>query len=111
MSELRRGNLLWESSRMVLPEHRERMLERRKNLKRKAKPILDEQRLKELSETVSEAVVRRLKVSVTVYDPFGEFTVTGEIVNIDPQLRRIKLADGGNVSWIPLEDIMDVSIV
>lgn len=40
---LKRGNVLWESSRMFLPEHREQLLARRKEKERVEKPILDEQ--------------------------------------------------------------------
>lgn len=41
MSKKLTGNGLWESSRMMLPEHREQFLEQRRSLKKHEKPSLD----------------------------------------------------------------------
>ncbi|WP_340014636.1 YolD-like family protein [Paenibacillus sp. FSL K6-1318] len=42
------GNGIFESSRMILPEHREAMLRHQKEQQRRGKPIMDEQLLKKL---------------------------------------------------------------
>ncbi len=38
---LKRGNLLWEGSRMFLPEHKQSLLERKRLKQKLQKPILD----------------------------------------------------------------------
>ena len=49
MSEhLKRGNLLWEGSRMFLPEHKEALLELKEKEKRQVKPELDDQAYHEM---------------------------------------------------------------
>ncbi|MDT2241397.1 hypothetical protein P7H22_15005 [Paenibacillus larvae] len=40
MSKKLTGNGLWESSRMMLPEHREQLLEQRRELKNMQSPYL-----------------------------------------------------------------------
>ncbi|MEJ1715192.1 YolD-like family protein, partial [Escherichia coli] len=42
MSQKLQGNGIWESSRMMLPPHRERIIDNQKLHKKKTKPILHE---------------------------------------------------------------------
>jgi hypothetical protein len=50
------GNGMWESSRMMLPEHKESLLEQNRHLKDFARPVLDEQEI----QAVEEAICRSL---------------------------------------------------
>lgn len=62
-----RNNMLWESSRMILPEHKERIRSRRDEARRggkRGRPELDEQRLEELQAAINEAIATRQPVSV-----------------------------------------------
>ena len=108
MSELHRGNLLWESSRMMLPEHKEEILSHRKELTKKPRPEFDEQRLEELSQTLAGACRTRSRVCITLYDPFASPAVTGRIAKVDLPGGRVKVEEGGQSLWIPLADITDI---
>jgi hypothetical protein len=109
MSELRRGNLLWEASRMMLPEHKEEILNHRQELARKTRPEFDEQRLEELSQTLAGACRSQSRVCITLYDPFASPAVTGRIAKVDLPGGRVKLEEDGQSLWIPLADITDIS--
>lgn len=75
--ELNRGNKLWHGSRIILPEHRAAMLEHRR-LKEcfVEKPILDEDKLKEMSQVIGEAMRQKSLVTVTIYEPYRSQQIT-----------------------------------
>ncbi len=47
MSKKLQGNGLWESSRMMLPEHKETIIQHRYEFGRRSRPTIDEQELNE----------------------------------------------------------------
>lgn len=109
MSKKLTGNGLWESSRMMLPEHKNQLLEFRHDMKRKAKPILDEQRVEELSGKLSDAIAQGLGVKLFLFDPFeSEVMIEGKIKKIDPQLERIQIVGSEHVTWVPWGEIVRV---
>ncbi|MBE3554606.1 MAG: YolD-like family protein [Thermicanus sp.] len=106
-----RDNLLWESSRMMLPEHRERLLAHQRKLGKKEKPMLDGQKIEVLNRLVQEAMVKRVKVRLLLYAPDQEIERIGLIEKWDPIPPRLRLdlGDGGK-EWIYWEDILDIEL-
>ncbi len=111
MTKKLEGNGLWESSRMMLPEHKEAILERWKKITKKNRPSLDDQRLQELSRLITEAVESQSGVELTLHDPLENPFVHGTIQQVNKEQRKVKLVDGKNVMWIPFEDIMEISLL
>ena len=110
MSEhLKRGNMLWEGSRMFLPEHREQLLARRKAKARIEKPVLDEQQQEEVNRTVTEALVEGFPVMITYYHEGHIYPLTGGIHggHMYTQLVHIKDEDG-DMHAIPFDHVIDV---
>ena len=103
------ANLLWESSRMMLPEHKEAIARHRRELQRKEKPVLDEQRLIELSHVLSEARQRRLDVRLVCMIRMQSRCSPGGI-KIDPVQRKMRLATAEGEVWISLDDILDARV-
>lgn len=99
------GNGLWESSRMMLFEHRDAILNKQAVRHKKEHPLLDEQQIMMIAERLSEAYQAHSPVQLRIYDPYEELEVTGLITHVDPLRGRIRV-DGG--SWIDLEDILDL---
>lgn len=93
--QLKRGNLLWESSRMFLPEHREQLLEMRRRQQERAMPELDEDRLAELDAVLGEALAGGHTVAVTWAGRCGEERIVGRLTRLDPLqgLLRIESED------------------
>lgn len=104
-------NLLWESSRMMLPEVD--MLQRMKReQQKKKKPEFDEQYLSELAMKIAEAMQEGFKVCVHVFDEYKDIEIIGKITHIDRQLRRLKIEiDEYDIEWVNFDDILDVEKV
>lgn len=94
---------------MMLPEHKECIQTYRQSLNKRERPVLCEQQIEQLSYKIAESMTNHKRVTVLVYDPYEQKMVRGTIQTIDRQLRRLKLLDGDDVSWIAFDDIMDIS--
>jgi hypothetical protein len=95
---LRRGNLLWESSRMMLPEHREQFLRDQTARKKHVTPSLDEQLLQEFSGRLRQALMLGESVRLTCLVDAAYVHYDGVPVRADDMQRTVLLrtADGGN---------------
>ncbi|MCZ8512490.1 YolD-like family protein [Paenibacillus filicis] len=103
-------NILWEGSRMMLPEHKEQLIQHRAGLHRTEKPLLDEQRLEDLAQAVSIALHEEIPVRLTVFDGGERITVEGFVVYADPQLMRIKIRCSEGLTWIPFTDLIGLEL-
>ncbi|ASA22053.1 YolD-like family protein [Paenibacillus donghaensis] len=104
------GNGLWESSRMIIPEHKLRIISEERNQVRRVKPELDEFRLAEIERGLRLSLNERVPVTITMYDPFEEPQYKGIVLSVDRQLRQIKLRwSEDDWDWIKIEDILAVS--
>lgn len=104
------GNGLFESSRMMLPEHKEAYNEFRKNLEQKERHEFDEQRLEELSYQFAEAMNEKATVRIRIYDLFEDRWITGKVERIDILQARMKLVQANESRWIKLEEITDFTV-
>jgi|SRR5690606_3913028 len=108
---LKRGNVLWESSRMFLPEHREQLLARRKEKERVEKPILDEQQQEEVNRVISEAIVEGCQVTITYYDEGHIYALTGDIHSWDMYAQVLHVRDeDGEMHAIPFDHVVNVEM-
>ena len=103
-----RGNGLWESSRMIIPEHKEAIRSYRIQREARQKPELDEQRIEELSFALHEALESKTPIRITTFAPFGDETTRGYVEAIDPITQRVKVRSGDEVVFIPFRDIVGV---
>ncbi|GAE34372.1 YolD-like family protein [Halalkalibacter akibai] len=106
--QLQRGNLLWESSRMFLPEHKQALLQRKEELKKVEKPSLDEQELEEISQIVLDSLKHELDVKVTYWKDGFFRELTGIIDKVDLQLKRIKVKIGEEIDFIAIDCVKSV---
>lgn len=102
------ANVLHESSRMILPEHKERLIQRRKELGRKQRPELDEQRLQDIAYMIRQSCQEGTPVTLQVFDDFEDRFVTGVVVRVDQQLRRVIIEVDDGLERIDLNDIVGV---
>jgi hypothetical protein len=104
-----RGNKLWHGSRFILPEHREAMLSYDHHGQKKERPVLEEDKLYEMSCTLSEAIQNERIVALTVYHPLGNRTIEMIPKRIDPVAKCLKGVDHADQSVsVPLADILDI---
>ncbi|MBO2944986.1 YolD-like family protein [Paenibacillus sp. F411] len=101
------GNGLWQSSRMMLFEHRDAILSKQEQKQRQTRPILDEQETERIAEKLSQAYHSGATVQIQVYGEYGNQQVEGSISRIDAQLQRLRIQH----MWITLADIVEAAIV
>lgn len=79
------GNGLWESSRMMLPEHKDQILLRNKREDnfQGNRPELDDSELEHIIRIVQNSLQYSIPVKVRLYDPQEVLIVAGIVEKID----------------------------
>lgn len=111
MTKKLEGNGLWESSRMMLPEHKERIRKWRQDVeRRREKPIPDEQAWEEWGRLLQESLQTSRFITITVFKPYEDLELTGQVHRFDQGMQRILFLHGQN-TWVKFEDIIGVRSV
>ncbi|MEB3101225.1 YolD-like family protein [Ferviditalea candida] len=88
---LKRGNLLWEGSRMMLPEHREQLLEYRRKQKEFQVPELDEDQISKINRMLAEAVREKRPVTAVCIGLYGPEAFSGYVKRVNPAKKRLEI--------------------
>ncbi|MFE4571433.1 YolD-like family protein [Paenibacillus chitinolyticus] len=90
------GNGRWESSRMMLPQHKEAINQQLKEIGLKGKPELHEDELQIVMENISISFKRKTEICVTIYGEYEFQDLIGVVTSINPyrQNFKIELVDG-----------------
>ena len=96
------ANIRWESSRMMLPEHREALIDHKRRSNIQPKPILDDQELQEISNAVYSSFIQKSLISLVLYGEYENRTINGIVQRVDPIRQQIRV----NGEWIKQTDIM-----
>jgi hypothetical protein len=108
MSKKLRGNGLFESSRMMLPEHKEAYLLHQQELNRRKLPVLDSQQIERFSWIIAESMMTGKEITLCLYGDFAERRITGRIVRIEQRERKVKIANGWHEEWVDIEKIINI---
>ncbi|MFD7521382.1 YolD-like family protein [Paenibacillus chitinolyticus] len=103
------GNGLYESSRMMLPEHKEAYLRHQRELNRRAHPSLEDEERQRIGSLLAQAKTTGRMLTLTVYGPFEDEEITGIVRRIDPLKQEIHLEVPGNVRRLAFDDILRIS--
>ena len=106
MAKRLQANGLWESSRIVLPEHREALAQQHRKSRIKPRPILDDDALLAISDAINRSYNRQETVTLRIYGEFGDHDVTGVVERIDTLNRRLKISG----AWVRFDDIIEAVI-
>src|SRR5690554_2560160 len=108
MSKKLEKNGMWESSRMMLPEHRETILEQNRSLKIQKKPELEEQQQEEIARAISESMWQSIEMTFVLFDEIHNKDMIGTVMMIDTQTKRVKIRGTEGEEWIQFSDIVQV---
>lgn len=100
------SNIFWESSRMVMPEHREAHNELMRLNSRKQRVILDDQEEEIVYRALTESYQLKKTVNVELFDEYEDRRVIGIVERVDMQLNRFKV-DG---EWFDVRDVISANI-
>ncbi|MDG0765261.1 YolD-like family protein [Bacillus halotolerans] len=100
----------WEQ-KFILPEQRVALLNRKREVQKIEKPILDEYQLEEIARTICEAMESNSVLVISVYrDGFIE-EVTGHVHYIDEVKQRLHVKDlKGDTNFTVLDCIVSVRL-
>ena len=105
------GSGLWESSRIMLPENKNRNKWDGRETWRSVKPVLDEQKLEEVEHTLALSLRSHVRVTVVVFDPLEKKLFSGFVTSIHTHSREIKLQWAEEWKWLNVDDILEAYIV
>lgn len=103
-------NLMWESSRMMLPEHKARIRKHQKELTKRTKPIIDEQQMALFSQIISDAMKQNLDLRIQLFHPYHDHFVTGKVEKVVPG-QQLKLVSAEDSEWIAFTEMIDIAVL
>ncbi len=111
--EIWRGNLLWEGSRMMLPEHKQAWIEMQKEENKvELHGELDDDQWREIGEVIMDALNHTLVVRLTYWQDGYYINKDCHIYKVDELNKKIRIEYGPlNDSireWIDMRVIYDV---
>ncbi|OAB34277.1 hypothetical protein PMSD_15025 [Paenibacillus macquariensis subsp. defensor] len=108
MSKKLQGNGVYESSRFIIPQHREAAVRQAQN--RRVKPSLDEQQWEMVAQALSESIREHVPVTIHVFGAFENREVIGMVTRVDTYGKQVKLSFGDDFEWIKYEDIIAAEV-
>ncbi|MBB6451356.1 hypothetical protein HNR44_003363 [Geomicrobium halophilum] len=110
MNKLTPGsNMRWESSRMILPEHREQWLCYREQQQKVARPLLDEQRWSEIEWVLREGMNENASLVFTYWENGAVYKVVGTCQFIDHTFKQFRVhAEDGEAYYLDFSAIVNV---
>ncbi|WP_078392064.1 YolD-like family protein [Shouchella patagoniensis] len=113
---LKRGNLLWEGMRMMLPEHKEALIKQEKEeWKVPLHGELDEDQWWDIGEIIMDALKHTLKVNLTYWEDGYYIERECYIYKVDHQEKRVRIEYGPEYEsereWINMRVIYNVQRV
>lgn len=109
MSKKLQGNGLFESSRMMLPEHKEAFIQHQQSLLKKLRPQIDDQEKERLSQIITESLQCRKEVTLILFTNFNEAELRGTVVKVDQHQKKVQLTQNNDFVWINVTDIIDAT--
>ncbi|WP_337102352.1 YolD-like family protein [Paenibacillus sp. YIM B09110] len=98
------GNGMWESSRMMLPEHVLAINANSHENKAKIKPILYGNELEVIYGKISESYTNKTEITLVLFDRFEDTRVIGVVERVDTISRKVRV-DG---EWFNVKDVIGV---
>lgn len=105
VSDLHRKNLLWEGSRMFLPEHREQLQQTRQKSQRHPLPMVAADQLEEWNWLLQEAHYQEFPLAFHYLQDGEQQACCGFIEQVDQQAGTIVVVDGAHKVRISLAHV------
>ena len=110
MSKKLQGNGVYESSRFIIPQHKEAAIRQAQEIHRRTKPTLDEQQWEIVEHALSESIREHVPITIHVFGSFENREVTGMVTRVDTYRKQVKLSFGDDFEWIQYRDIIAAEV-
>ncbi|WP_128895068.1 YolD-like family protein [Longirhabdus pacifica] len=102
-------NLRWEASRMMLPEHREALLQQQRKGKVKKRPEVCEEEQEQIGIALYESMWTGKEVTLTLFQELGDDTVLeGVVMKINATTRLIHMKCIEEIECIHFQEIIQI---
>lgn len=114
MSKKLEMNGLWESSRMMLPQHKESAIRVQEEKQYIQRQVFDEQEIHFISATLSQSQIYKRVVQLTIYDKYQPRTVSGVVTRSKHGEFRLDTVDSltgvEDWNWIRFQDVLKAEL-
>lgn len=110
MSKKLEANGIWESSRMMLPQHKERIIEHRSRDNDLTKPLLHEDELEIIYQNIGVSYRYTEEAEFEVFDSNAIRLVCGIISNINEIGKKIRVEWEDDYEWIDIPKLIAVRL-
>jgi hypothetical protein len=108
MSKKLEKNGLWESSRMMLPQHREAFIARQKEQHLPIMPDLHDDEFELIIRHIKESFYTHKPITVEWFRETKREYITGNVDAFDEQQQRVKIVHADSFTWIMIARISQV---
>jgi hypothetical protein len=99
-------NGLWESSRMMLPEHKTAISWQREQLRYRTKPTLHEDEYEIIAAAIGQSMSNREPITINTFGNIGDNVHKGVVTRFDQMNKRVRIDTEDDWEWINMRDIV-----
>ncbi|PAE21951.1 hypothetical protein CHH80_03375 [Bacillus sp. 7504-2] len=112
MNKLTEGsNLRWESSRMMLPEHKELLIKMGKDKEKVPKPALDEQELEQININIYNSLNYTMPIKVIIWKDGYFKGIEGIVDKIDYVTKTLLIDTDKEILKLSINDISKTEMI
>jgi hypothetical protein len=107
---------MW-SSKWVLPEHREALIEDARSLNRKTKPDLDEQEIAMIDQAIYGSLRQNRVVALSLFNEYELVMIVGTVIKVVAGIKQVKVllwdpyAIEGECVWVFMGKILKAELM
>ncbi|KQY90931.1 hypothetical protein ASD24_24345 [Paenibacillus sp. Root52] len=110
MSRKLEANGLWESNRMMLPQHKERINEHRTQIQYQSKPIIHDDEWEIIAQNLEMSLNYTIPASFEVFNELGNWYVHGTVTSISRQSNKIKIEKDHGFEHVDFDQLISVKL-
>ncbi|WFR61045.1 YolD-like family protein [Paenibacillus amylolyticus] len=110
MSKKLEANGLWESSRMMLPQHKERIIQHRTHIHVQTKPILHEDEWEIMAQHIEMSLNYTLPATIEIFHESGNRYIHGIVTSVSTFGKKIKIEMENGFEWVDFDQLVAVKL-
>lgn len=111
MSKKLQGNGIWEASRMMLPQHKERINEHRTALQKISKPVLHTDEIEIISQNISLSLANYELIKVKIFGDYENREMQGVVKSVSEISNKFKLEIEEGYEWVDFDEVLSVELI
>ncbi|MDN4603841.1 MULTISPECIES: YolD-like family protein [Paenibacillus] len=110
MSKKLEANGLWESNRMMLPQHKERINEHRTQIHYQSKPHIHEDEWEIIAQNLEMSLNYTLSANFEVFNESGNWYLHGIVTSISTMGKKIKIEMDNGFEFVDFDQLVSVKL-